>query len=150
MMKRCLFVVLFAFGCGSAEAPLSEAEADAGWTSTRETQTRKYEVTLELVPDPPQMGELFVVRATLRDRAGVPIEDAKVLLDARMPQHDHGMMTDPVDEPGVCDAAGACTHPGGVYETSGFKFHMGGEWTILVTVEGPNGLDNTSFLYEMR
>lgn len=140
--------------CGGSEAPVPSApdasDAAEGWRATRWTQGRKYQVTLELHPNPPAMGELFEVRARLLDRAGEPIEDAKVRLDARMPQHDHGMMTDPIDDPGVCDDAGTCRHPDGVYTTRGFKFHMGGEWTILVSVEGPLGPDNTSFVYEMR
>jgi hypothetical protein len=125
------------------------AEASAGWQATRWTQGRKYQITLDMHPNPPPMGELFEVRARLLDRAGEPIEDAKVRLDARMPQHDHGMMTDPIDDPGICDGDGRCRHPDGAYTTRGFKFHMGGEWTILVTVEGPLGPDNTSFVYDM-
>lgn len=151
---------MFLVACGGsgsavqADAPAQLASAGAeeatqGWSATRWTQGRKYQVTLTMHPDPPPMGELFEVRARLLDRAGEPIEDAKVRLDARMPQHDHGMMTDPVDDPGQCDDAGKCIHPDGIYTTSGFKFHMGGEWTILLNVEGPLGPDNTSFVYDM-
>lgn len=151
---RILLVTLALLGCGGRETPNARGAdaqgAEEGWVSTRMTQGRKYQVSLSLVPDPPPMSELFTVRAVVTDRDGKPLETAKVTLDARMPQHDHGMMTDPVNEPGVCDDEGNCRHPGGVYETTGFKFHMGGEWTILVQVEGPMGPDNTSFVYDMK
>lgn len=144
-------VASLALGCGrrAEERPPRKEEATFG--SSKATQGKRYQVALELVPEPPPMGELFEVRAVLRDRDGQPVETARVELNARMPHHDHGMETDPVAEPGVCDDEGACRHPGGIYETSGFKFHMGGAWTITVAVvEGPFGPDNTSFVYFMQ
>ena len=119
------------------------------WNAPRPTQLKKYVVELAVVPEPPKMGELFVVEAVVTDRDGVPLDDGKVALDARMPQHGHGMETDPVDDPGQCDAAGKCTHVGGKYRAEGFKFHMTGGWTITVDVDGPRGPDSTSFVYEM-
>lgn len=119
-----------------------------GWGAPRTTQSGRYRVSLETTPDLPPRGELFRVTAVLTEPNGTPIEDGKVALDARMPQHNHGMMTDPIDDLGQCDPAGVnCKHPGGRYEASGFKFHMGGEWTITVDVVGPRGPDNTSFVY---
>ncbi|MBA2320862.1 MAG: FixH family protein [Deltaproteobacteria bacterium] len=140
-------ILAIALACGSPSATNDPVEPPA-WGAARTTQNGKYEVTLVTEPDPPVRGELFEVSARFTELDGTPIEDGKVSLDARMPQHNHGMMTDPVDDPGHCDAAGAkCTHPGGVYEASGFKFHMGGEWTITVDVVGPRGPDSTSFVY---
>lgn len=160
MRPRLTVLLLLAFGCGGAEEPRpsepdpagarTAAAAEQAWGATRATQARKYQVSLEVVPEAPPMGELFTVRANLRTREGEPVETARVALDARMPQHDHGMMTDPIDDPGTCDDDGACRHPGGIYETEGFKFHMAGKWTVTVTVlEGPRGPDNTSFVYDM-
>lgn len=159
--KPCFVLVFLASGCGSspeaapgAAPPGAPAAAEGGpgasWASVRWTQGRKYQVELATTPEPPVLGELFVMHAHLLDRDGLPIEDAKVALDARMPQHDHGMATDPVDEPGVCDTTGACSHPGGVYHTSGFKFHMTGDWTVTVDVTGPLGHDSTSFVVPMK
>jgi hypothetical protein len=122
--------------------------APPAWGDARTTQNGRYKISLETRPDVPPRGELFVVVAHFTELDGTPIEDGKVSLDARMPQHNHGMMTDPIDDPGKCDATGAnCRHAGGVYETSGFKFHMGGEWTITVDVVGPRGSDSTSFAF---
>jgi hypothetical protein len=100
-------------------------------------------------PSAPEVGALFRARARVTQRDGSPLEAGKVALDARMPQHNHGMETDPIDLPGACDAAGACTHPGGIFETEGFKFHMPGAWTVTVEVTGPRGPDTTSFVVEV-
>lgn len=132
-----------------AAAPNAAAPAPEGWTAPRPTQLKRYTVGLTLEPDPPPMGELFAVSATVTDRDGQPIENAKVVLDARMPQHAHGMQTRPVPDKGTCDEAGTCTHPGGVYRATGFKFHMPGEWTVTVDINGPEGPDSTSFVYPL-
>jgi hypothetical protein len=101
-------------------------------------------------PDPIVAGELFTVRVSLRDAAtGAPVEDATVQVDARMPQHGHGMATRPEDDRGSCDGAGRCLHPGGVYLTRGMKFHMPGEWTLSFQVDGPRGRDHGDARYAL-
>ncbi len=145
-MRPLLPVLLFA-ACTSG--PTEPESADV-FGAERETQSGTYLVSVAFDPDPPGMSDLFTARATLKDSAGVPIEDATVSLNATMPHHGHGMMTSPRDEPGVCDDDGTCTHPGGVYETSGFKFHMGGPWTVAVIVTGPNGVDDVTYIYDMQ
>ena len=136
--------------CGTAETPAATPPPVvevAKFGDTRLTQLKRYQVEVWFNPAVPPMGELFEVTTTVRGRDGGVIEDAKVKVDARMPAHGHGMQTAPVADPGVCDAAGACKHPGGVYVTKGFAFHMGGEWTITVDIEGSEGPDSTSFIY---
>jgi len=145
-MKTLALMLLM--GCSGS--PSDEPEATDAFGAERRTQSGKYLVSVALDPDPPGMSDLFRVRATVKDRTGEPIEDATVVMNATMPHHGHGMMTSPRSEPGECDDDGVCTHPGGVYESSGFKFHMGGPWTMTVVVTGPNGVDDTSFIYEMR
>ncbi len=146
-----VFLAVACSGPSTPELPIVPPQAAAPGVFERTTQTGKYAVTLRFVPPTPSIGELFAVEATVVDRvAGVPLENGKLALDARMPQHNHGMETDPVDLPGVCDAAGACTHPGGAYRTEGFKLHMGGAWTVTIDVSGPQGPDSTTLIYDLR
>lgn len=149
--------LLLLLGCGQAppstttnpsEAPVAAPEAPKALGG--ETQRGAYVVALELVPNPPPLSELFEVKVTLTDpQTGAPISDATVSVDAQMPQHGHGMSTDPIDDPGSCDAAGVCTHPGGVYRTTGMKFHMPGRWSVSVDVNGPKGADRLVLPYEL-
>jgi len=131
-----------------AGAPESPSEP-AGWGALRPTQGKKYQVELSLTPEPPVMGELFRVDAHVTHPDGTPLDAGKVKLNALMPQHGHGMATEPQMDPGQCTEEKKCTHPDGKYWAEGFKFHMGGAWTITVEVEGPLGPDSTSFVYEM-
>lgn len=175
----------------------------------RATQVGRYLVSLDLEPDPPKLGELFQVQARVTLPDGRPVETAKVVVDARMPQHEHGMETRPRLREGVCDGAanlgaeapsssleasestdvddgahassaarttdpaadrdapvrqGAtdaspddaeasgrpCRHADGRYIFDGFKFHMAGQWTMLVQIDGPAGPDSTSMRYLAR
>lgn len=121
-------------------------------TLERTTQSGRYTLELSFDPPEPPMGELFAVEAVVRTRTGEPLETGSVTLDARMPQHNHGMMTDPVDLPASCPEGGSppCPRPEGRYRTEGFKFHMTGEWTITAQVDGPLGSDSTSFVFDQR
>ncbi|MGC6494694.1 MAG: FixH family protein [Myxococcota bacterium] len=150
MTSQSVLLTVLVAACGGAATPLP-VEPPTPLEVTRTSQNKKYTVRVWSEPAIPPMGELFVMKAELRDKKGEIIDDAKVQMNARMPHHNHGMETDPIHMPGVCPPdGGRCIHDGGVYETHGFKFHMGGEWTVTVDVEGPNGFDNTSFVYDLR
>ncbi|WP_437640471.1 FixH family protein [Sorangium sp. So ce854] len=78
-----------------------------------------YAFELALDPGPPALGELFHVVTTVRDaRTGAPVEGAEVVLDAAMPEHDHGMTTSPRHR----------ELGGGRYLSEGMKLHMPGAW----------------------
>jgi hypothetical protein len=97
-----------------------------------------YAFELELVPSPPVVGELFEVKTTVKDKkSGKAVEGAKFALDATMPAHGHGMMTQPAhSEVG-----------GGVYLSKGMKLHMAGDWVFEVSADGAAGPDSASLPY---
>ncbi len=136
---------------GPSARPAAPPPGEAWTTTTLRTQSGRYSVVLALDPPEPALGSLFAIDAVVMDaRSDTPLEGAILRLDARMPHHGHGMMTRPIDLPGVCEdgATGPCPHPEGRFRSEGFKLHMPGSWTILVEVEGPRGLDTTSVVYE--
>jgi hypothetical protein len=140
-MKAMVLLLGLVAGCVSPKVEATPLD--------RMTQVGRYRVALALDPDPPRLGELFRVSATVRYPDGRVIENAKVTVDARMPQHEHGMETRPRLRQGRCDGD-SCVHEDGVYLFDGFKFHMVGDWTFLIDVEGPRGPDSTSMIYRMR
>ena len=162
MTRALLLVALWGVAC--AGRTTSDPAAPTVSSLDRTTQVGRYRVALTLDPEPPRLGELFRVQARVTLPDGRPVETAKVQIDARMPQHDHGMETRPRLRAGACeadtdapsdtdtdtDAPRVCRHPDGRYVFDGFKFHMAGAWTILVQVEGPRGPDSTSIVYEAR
>ena len=146
MSRGAAVALLLMVGCTTGSKP---GETEPGFGAVQSTQVGRYRVGLDFQPDPPPLGELFTVTTSVAMPDGTPLETGVVPLDARMPQHDHGMETRPRVRAGDCDDDGKCRHPGGRYVTDGFKFHMSGAWTVLMTVDGPGGPDSTSFVYEM-
>lgn len=69
----------------------------------------------------PKVGELFSVEVTVSDAKGgaLPTE-TQVKLDATMPEHGHGMMTEP-----KVTALGS-----GKWRVDGMKLHMQGKWVL--------------------
>lgn len=145
-------VVLLACGGGEGDAPTSvpiqTVDEAAKGHFVRTTQAGRYIVDMQLDPPMPELGQLFAIDAVVTRRDGLPLEVGSLALDARMPQHDHGMETKPQLLPGACEGD-VCTHPGGRYRTEGFKFHMVGEWTVTIDVQGLKGPDSTSMVYEL-
>lgn len=76
------------------------------------------------------------MRVVIRNRAGGAIENAQVLIDGGMPQHGHGLPT----QPRVTRYLGD-----GVYEIEGVKFNMGGWWEFKVAVASDAGADTVTF-----
>ena len=152
LASLALALLLALSGCSR---PTLDTASNRTFGQPKRTQVGRYQVGLRLVPDPPPLGELFRVEADVALKDGTPLETAVVTLNARMPEHAHGMETRPRVREGTCTRdsddtdSRSCRHPGGTYVADGFKFHMSGAWTLLVEVDGPAGPDATDFVYVM-
>ena len=102
-------------------------EAPPASTSPTELRGARLVAAVVFTPARPKVGELFVAQTTLRDASGAPLTATAFKLDATMPSHGHGMMTDPVHE---VAADG--------WRSSGMKLHMHGEWKLEIeaTIDG--------------
>lgn len=75
-------------------------------------------------PAKPRVGEIFSVCTQLADEQGQPMGVESVKVDATMPSHGHGMMTQPQHRMGnFC------------WVTEGMKLHMHGPWELSVHTE---------------
>lgn len=110
----------------SLSAPLVGTPVELGGTS----KSGKYAAKLRFTV--PQVGEMFGIDAlaTLADGAPLPA-DATVSVDATMPEHRHGMMTDPETKPSGL----------GKWRAEGMKLHMHGAWMMHVKITTPQGAD---------
>ena len=68
--------------------------------------------------------------------AGRPVEQASFTVDGGMPEHLHGLPT----QPRLGRALGD-----GVYEIDGVRFSMGGWWEFKLAIESPAGADSVTF-----
>ncbi len=94
-----------------------------------------YVATLE-PSQPLRPRQMQKVRVLLKGTNGNPIEGATILIDGGMPQHGHGLPT----QPKVTRAMS-----GGMYEIEGVRFNMGGWWEFQLAIAGASGTDRVTF-----
>ena len=76
------------------------------------------------------------MRVVITDQQGGAVENADILIDGGMPQHGHGLPT----EPRVTRYLGD-----GAYEVEGVKFNMGGWWEFKLAIDTQAGADTVTF-----
>ncbi len=74
----------------------------------------------------------------LKDSDGKIVENAKFSLEGGMPEHDHGLPT----EPRVTRYLGD-----GKYQLEGLKFHMSGLWQLDIVIEANGHRDKVQFSF---
>ena len=94
-----------------------------------------YSATLDPV-QPIRVRRMQTMRVQVSDATGRPIEGAAITVDGGMPQHGHGLPT----QPKVTRSLGY-----GVYEVEGVKFNMGGWWEVKFAIAGEAGADTVTF-----
>lgn len=86
--------------------------------------------------EPLRTRKLLSVRLRLEDAEGNALENAKIIVDGGMPQHGHGLPT----QPRVTRALGD-----GRYQVDGVRFNMGGWWELKFRVATAAGIDSVTF-----
>jgi hypothetical protein len=76
------------------------------------------------------------IRVVLEDAKGNAVEGAAIQVGGGMPQHGHGLPT----QPRVTKEM-----DGGVYEIQGVRFNMGGWWEFTLNIQGAAGADRVTF-----
>jgi hypothetical protein len=127
---------LFLGGCmmmrhGGPERP---ADSEFG-LGPRPSSGGAYLVTLEPAA-PLRMRQMQSVKLVVRAADRAPVEGARIAIDGGMPEHGHGLPT----EPRVTRSLGA-----GVYQVEGLKFNMGGWWELRFRIASGAGTDSVTF-----
>lgn len=137
-----LGVLLVAMGVGCREGsgpPRAAVEQAAPRRPQGEGMAGHFYFELELRPAVPAVGTLFEVYTTLREvESGEPLSGARVVVDASMPEHAHGMVTRPEHE-----EVGE-----GRYVSRGMKLHMPGRWQLHLRAALGGKEDTLSLEYE--
>ena len=116
-------------GCMSAPKDLDLA-------LTRWSIDRKYVVTLQPPAKPAAINQLHAWQVKLSTPSGAPVAHAHIQVDGGMPQHGHGLPTQPQVTREL---------PDGGYVIEGMKFSMTGWWEIKLAIDGPAGADRVTF-----
>ncbi len=119
-------------GCGGGGGDKLEG------TTARST-TGMYEVVVSPHPERSPVNQMHTWTLELRDRDGDTVEGGSISVDGDMPEHGHGLPTQPrVREVGD-----------GRYEVNGMKFQMGGKWYVQFSIAAAPGRDLARVEFEL-
>jgi len=125
----CAVLALATSGCISTPQELDTR-------LTRNTVEGKYVVTLVPPPAPAAINALHPWQVRVATANGAPVTRAHITVDGGMPQHGHGLPTQPLVRRELSD---------GTYLLEGMKFSMTGWWEIKLAVDAANGIDKVTF-----
>jgi hypothetical protein len=118
-------------GHASVQRPAMEAFGLGPRVSAQQTY-----VAMLQPQQPLRVRRLQTVVVSITDAHGRPVEAAVISVDGGMPEHGHGLPT----QPHVKRALG-----NGVYEIEGVRFSMGGWWELKLAIDSPAGADRVTF-----
>jgi hypothetical protein len=95
-----------------------------------------YRVALLPPAQAPAINQMHSWKVKLATPDGNPVHGAKFAVDGGMPQHGHGLPTQPRVTREVAD---------GTYQLDGMKFSMTGWWEVKLAIDGPQGADKVTF-----
>lgn len=126
-------------GIAALASPLlacSTPPADLDLSLTHDSVGKKFVVSLEPPATPAAINQIHSWKIRVHSPVGLPIAHAHIAVDGGMPQHGHGLPT----QPQVTQELGD-----GVYLLEGMKFSMTGWWEIKLAIQTPQASDTVTF-----
>jgi hypothetical protein len=118
-------------GCQHSNPP-----ANLNLSLSRPTDQGRYVIEIEPPAEPLRVNRMHAWRVAVRTAAGEPVQHATIAVSGGMPQHGHGLPTQPRVSP---------LPEAGRYVLEGMKFSMTGWWEIKLDVRSPQGEDRVTF-----
>jgi hypothetical protein len=103
---------------------------------SRTTEAGLYIVSIAPENEPFNRNDMHSWIVEIKDKAGQPVQGAKLAVGGGMPRHGHGLPT----APEMTDDLG-----GGKYRVDGVRFHMFGWWEFSFDIDAAPGKDRVVF-----
>ena len=132
-MRKILGVVAFAVLAGLGLWLVYLTAPSSVLPDTNRTQTtlkRQFVATIAPEGGEPSIGPLAAWTLEIRTPQGELVRDAKVSVEGGMPEHNHGLPTEPTVSADLGD---------GRYRVEGVKFSMPGRWVLRFQITTPDG-----------
>ena len=137
-----LSIVLIA-GCAGSMAMHSQSNppAELDYSTTRASDEGRFVVSFASALDPIVINQMHSWTLHVETADGAPVENAVIQVSGGMPEHFHGMPT----QPRVTQNLG-----GGDYLVEGIRFQMGGWWTVTFAIDADGVQDSVTFNLRLR
>jgi hypothetical protein len=128
MAVLAVITVAVSAGAGMLFNRVPKPPADQFGFGPRTSAQGHYTATIESPAQPLKPRRMLKLQVTIRDAAGAPVDGATIAVDGGMPQHGHGLPTQPRVTRGLGE---------GRYEIEGLRFNMGGWWELHLDISTP-------------
>jgi hypothetical protein len=115
---------------------MAELPDDLDISTTKDTDDGLFRLTVSSELDPLVINQIHSWIVHVENGEGVPVEEAEIVLEGGMPQHDHGFPTAPEVTEDLGD---------GDYRIEGVKFNMGGWWEFKLAISSEGESDGVTF-----
>ncbi len=110
--------------------------SEAAYANTMVSKAGTFKVTYTSDLQPVPVNKLQSWKLKVETADGKPVKNAKITVNGTMPEHGHGMPTQPKVTKNYGD---------GAYLVEGMKFSMPGWWVVNVSVKSGGKTDKASF-----
>jgi len=117
-------------------AGCSTPPTDLDLSLTRTSADKRFVVALQPPATPAAINQIHSWKIKLTSPAGLPVAHAHIAVDGGMPQHGHGLPTQPQVTQEIGD---------GLYLLEGMKFSMTGWWEIKLAIQTTEASDKVTF-----
>ena len=128
--------LLSALAAAALVAACSTPPTDLDLSLDKRSAAGAYRVALVPPAQPPALNQMHAWTVKLASADGRPVPQARFRVDGGMPQHGHGLPT----QPRVTRELEA-----GTYLLEGMKFSMTGWWELKLAIDAANGADQVTF-----
>ncbi len=136
MLKVSRFIFIIAVLAAVAACSMFRTPADLDLRLTRPSTQGLYLVAMRPLVPTVAINQMHAWEIRIVTAAGVPVSGARIAFDGGMPQHGHGLPT----QPRVTEELGD-----GRYRLDGVKFSMTGWWELKLQIQSAQGSDQITF-----
>jgi len=129
-------VLVFVIAMNVMMARMKPVPSDLDYSSTRTSDNGLFKVSYTASTGMVPVNQMHQWTLHVETTDGQPVEDATITVDGDMPQHGHGLPT----QPRVTKNLG-----NGDYLVDGMKFQMGGWWLMDFTITANGQTDAVHF-----
>ena len=138
-----LLIAILIGGCAGPMAMHSPSQppTELDYSTTRTSNEGRFIASFTSALDPIAINQMHSWTLHVETADGAPVENATIQVSGDMPEHRHGMPT----QPQVTQNLG-----GGDYLVEGMRFQMGGWWTVTFEIDANGVQDSVTFNLQLR
>ncbi|MBI5849000.1 MAG: FixH family protein [Nitrospirae bacterium] len=126
---------------GGADSSAQKPTSDADYAKSMKSKAGTFNASYTSDPEAIAPNKLIIWKLKVETADGKAVKDAEITLSGDMPEHGHGLPTQPKVTKNYGD---------GTYMVEGIKFSMTGWWTMTFTIKAGGKTDTVTFNLQLK